>query len=225
MTSTLTKHQEISFGPRIFTEKGEKYRITAIARHDDRCGNGHNTFAIRAIIDRSTRNGRWVEEAGGCCHDEVARHFSELAPLIKWHLVSTDGPTHYIANTLYHVSDRDHNGLRAGETKPIRTPGGKHLWKAVVRDENGDEIKTGASHHWVASEEKPTGKLTAAWEPIVTVGVGKERRLDHARRCAIWPDATDEDLLAPDLEERLRERLPALMAEFRAAVESLGFTY
>ena len=34
-----------------------------------------------------------------------------------------------------------------------------------------------------------------------------------------------EDLTAPGLEERLLARLPALMAEFRAAVESLGFVW
>lgn len=57
------------------------------------------------------------------------------------------------------------------------------------------------------------------------VGQGKERELDAARQAAIWPDATDEELMADDLRGRLEARLPALMDEFRAAVESLGFTY
>ena len=42
---------------------------------------------------------------------------------------------------------------------------------------------------------------------------------------AIWPEATDEELTAPDLKERLEARLPALLEEFQAAVESLGFTW
>lgn len=54
---------------------------------------------------------------------------------------------------------------------------------------------------------------------------GKPRDLDAARACAIWPDATDEDLTAPELRERLEARLPGLLEEFRHAVESLGFTY
>lgn len=54
---------------------------------------------------------------------------------------------------------------------------------------------------------------------------GKERDLNAARNCAIWPEATDEELTAPDLEEKLKARHPALMAEFRAAVEELGFIY
>jgi hypothetical protein len=32
-------------------------------------------------------------------------------------------------------------------------------------------------------------------------------------------------LTAPGLEQRLMDRLPALLAEFKAAVESLGFTF
>ena len=53
----------------------------------------------------------------------------------------------------------------------------------------------------------------------------KEANLDHARSSAVWPDAKDEELLAPGLEERLQARLPRLMEEFRAAVEALGFVY
>jgi hypothetical protein len=53
----------------------------------------------------------------------------------------------------------------------------------------------------------------------------KEANLDHARSSAVWPDATDEDLLAPGLEMRLLARLPRLMDEFRVAVELLGFVY
>jgi len=62
-------------------------------------------------------------------------------------------------------------------------------------------------------------RVPTAW------GEGKARELDAARSSAIWPDATDEDLTAPGLEDRLLARLPKLMQEFRAAVESLGFTF
>lgn len=64
-------------------------------------------------------------------------------------------------------------------------------------------------------------------DKFTKVGEGKARELDHARSCAIWPDATDEQLCAePEvLKTALIERLPALMAEFKAAVEHFGFTY
>jgi hypothetical protein len=47
----------------------------------------------------------------------------------------------------------------------------------------------------------------------------------YVRNAAIWPEATDEQLMADDLKEQLEARLPALLAEFQAAVESLGFTF
>jgi len=59
----------------------------------------------------------------------------------------------------------------------------------------------------------------------ISFSKGKERELDAARRAAIWPDATDEDLTAPGLKERLKARLPQLLKDFRDAMESLGFTW
>jgi len=57
----------------------------------------------------------------------------------------------------------------------------------------------------------------------------EQGKLDYARSSAVWPDATDEELVTLQKEGRLSTilmaRLPALMAEFKAAVESLGFTY
>lgn len=117
--------------------------LTVTIRHDDCCGNGHNTFSITAE----------TYQMAGCLHDLVAEAFPELQPFIKWHLCSTDGPLHYIANTLF----------------------------------------------WA--------------------GRGS---LDNARNSAIWPEATLEQLHDRKL---LEARLPQLMIEFRAAVESLGLVY
>lgn len=82
-------------------------------RFDDECRNGHATFAITAEVRRPRQRDC---EACGCLHDEIAAVFSELAPLIKWHLTSTDGPMHYLANTIYHAAPlQDRWGKRAGE--------------------------------------------------------------------------------------------------------------
>lgn len=115
--SKLTKRQRLKFGPKVYHEHGEKLRIIAEVRHDDECGNGHNSFSITATIDRIGKNGQIYDYAGGCCHEEVAKHFPELAPFIRWHLTSTDGPTHFIANVIYHAGDRDCHGKRKGEVK------------------------------------------------------------------------------------------------------------
>lgn len=84
-------------------------------RFDDECRNGHNTFSITAEVYTTESSRRRDIAACGCLHDEISRVFPELAHLIKWHLVSTDGPMHYIANTCYLAGDRDYNGRKAGE--------------------------------------------------------------------------------------------------------------
>ena len=99
---------------RQYQEGGEKFRIRVNIRFDDDCRNGHNTFAITGDIDE-WRRGAFREYSGGCIHDEIAKHFPELKPFIRWHLVSSDSPMHYIANTIYHASNRDHWGKEAGE--------------------------------------------------------------------------------------------------------------
>lgn len=147
-----------------FERDGVKYLIKATVKHDDRCKNGHNTFSITGELYGSDRS-----DSFGCIHEEIAEHFPELRHLLKWHGCTTDGPLHYIANTVYRAGDRDHWG-KAGE---------------------------------------------------------KERDLDAARRSAIWPDATDEQLCSSkeELTALLEARLPALLKEFRRDVEAFGFTY
>jgi len=98
-----------------YLEDDQKYYIIVKIRYDDQCGNGHNSFAITADIYRANASGNLVKSdrffvSGGCCHDEIAKHFPELEKYIKWHLCSSDGPMHYLANTLYHAGNRDHNG-------------------------------------------------------------------------------------------------------------------
>ncbi len=134
MTTTLTDHQRITHN---------LLDLTINIRYDDECGNGHNTFAITGT----------TPDTCGCIHDVIVRAMPELEPLIKWHLMSSDGPLHYIANAVYHAE---------------------------------------------------CGNLNAA------------------RRTAIWPDATLDQLQD---EDALNARLPALIAEFKVAMESLGFTF
>jgi len=156
MESKLTKSQRKTYGPKPIAGYGAGGYITATVKFDDECGNGHNTFAITADVITNESKRRNDIQAGGCLHDGVSRLFPMLAPAIKWHLCSTDGPLHYIANTVY----------------------------------------------WV-----------------------KQGNLVYARSSAVWPEATDEDLTAPGLRARLEARLPALLTEFREAVETLGFIW
>jgi len=113
-------NQTFVTGWKEYRERGERLRIKATVRWDDQCRNGHNSFSITGIIDRYS-GGRWQDDSGGCIHDQIAKHFPGLEPLIKWHLSSSDGPMHYEANTIYHAGDRDHWGTRKGEVRRYAT--------------------------------------------------------------------------------------------------------
>jgi hypothetical protein len=112
--SVLTKHQTKQFGPKPIAGYGPGAMITVKVRHDDQCGNGHNTFSITAQVETPASKRRNDIEAGGCLHAEVAQYFPHLAPFLKWHLTSTDGPLHYVENTLYWVGKRGWCDGKAG---------------------------------------------------------------------------------------------------------------
>ena len=212
----LVKRQRRKLGPRVYTENGETYRIIANVRHDDDCGNGHNTFSVTGEIVRK-QGSRWVEDSCGCLHDEIARHFPEVAHLIKWHLSSTVGPMHYVANTVYLAGDRDHNGLKAGETRGMVKRDGSPIYEWRADD--------GMQPYELRATGGGMESVTFHLVQRVRVGEGKERQLEAARSSAVWHDATDEELTAPGLTERLEERLAALLADFRADVEAFGLSW
>lgn len=221
--SVLTKSQFRTYRPKPIDGYGPGATITATVRYDDQCGNGHNSFAITASVITPASRRRGDIEAGGCLHDDIARVFPELAPLIKWHLTGSDGPMGYEANAVYHAGDRDCWGQRKGEFQQ-HTSRGKHQ-NGGVEGVPCWELAAPETRE-VYAAEKPAPVLLE-WKPYGRTGEGKARDFDAARSCAVWPDATDEQLSAePDeLRAMLAARLPAIMAEFKAAVESLGFTY
>lgn len=208
--------------------------VVATVRHDDECGNGHNTFSITGeiydeqgsfrdgVLTHAKTNRRLGMSSCGCVHDDIAKHIPELAPFIKWHLTSTDGPMHYIANTIYHAGERDSGGLLKGEFKQHTSR--KQQASGVSGVPNWVlELPEGVSLD-VYSHTKPE-PVVLEWKAYGRTGEGKKRELDAARSSAVWPEATDEELCSPDLEAKLRARLPALMEQFKAAVEFFGFTY
>lgn len=216
----LIRNQKFATFPREFQEGGRKYSITATVRFDDECKNGHESFSITGSIHVGSRL-----DSCGCIHEDIARHFPELACLIKWHLVSTDGPMHYIANTLYHAGDRDHNGLLKGEKRQIKNGRtGEPCWHLVGVGPDGEEVEVHSLPKY-ADGDKPETVPGLEWGPWCRTGEGKERELDAARASAVWPEATDEQLCLPreELEKLLIARLPALLGSFKAAMESTGF--
>ena len=220
---------------------GAKCFLQVAILYDDELGNRHNSFSITADVKSPDRGLRDRIVACGCLHDDIARVFPELAPLIKWHLTGSDGPTHYIANTVVLAGDRDHWGLRTGEQKPLLGPDGVPHWELVAVMGLGVALSgtpTGLKH--TGSETVPLSVLRNShkgetppatprleWRRTMVAGKGKGRDLDAARKAAVWPDATDAQLCAEPAELRamLIARLPALMVDFRAAITGAGFLW
>ncbi|MCP4485389.1 MAG: hypothetical protein GY823_12645, partial [Flavobacteriaceae bacterium] len=109
-----TKNQKIKYA-KVIKYDGIDCDILVTVRYDDECSNGHNTFAITGDIYKKGCRSDKYNYMGGCIHEEIIKHFPELKHLIKWHLVSSDEPMHYLANTLYHARDRTHEGKEIGE--------------------------------------------------------------------------------------------------------------
>ena len=213
MKSILTKNQKKVYGWKEYQEDGTTYRIKAVVRYDDDCGNGHNSFSITGTIEEK-RGNIFRDCSGGCIHGDIAKHFPELAPYIKWHLFDSTGPMYYLANTLYLAGDRDCWGLKKGEKRQIKNgKTGKLCW-----------ILEGNAHleKYVDSDTEPSGSVTLKYMPWYRIGEGKEPELEAARRCAVWPEA---DLKSLQSKEALEARLPSLIQEFKRAVESLGLVF
>lgn len=150
------------------TLDGTDSTVTIEARFDDECGNGHNSFFLKAWayeankpkIDRYWR--QLTEEA-------IAHHFPEYAHLLKWNNTSTDGPMAYLSNTLYHACDRDHNGQRAGD--PVHTD-------MIVALEVKGEKHTHTIPVYEPNSFSPTANnFPAFWEAINNEGGFHKMRL------------------------------------------------
>lgn len=224
MKTVLTKKQTRTFRAD-YTDESGPVTLIATVRYDDECGNDHNSFAITGeLYERHQQRGEpsllwndkgprlWLNSCGRI-HDDIAAHIPELAPLIKWHLTSSDEPMHYIANTMYHA--REH--------------GPTHAWvyfsgQPTQIDPLGiGGVSSGKSHlGYLKAEIAKKAEGVAGYRIEWDEKTVKKANLDAARSCAVWPDATLEQLRD---KKALEARLPALMMEFRAAVESLGFTY
>lgn len=103
--SKLTRSQFKPYAQKEIDYYGTKADLIVKIRYDDDCGNGHNSFAITADIYKHNKRSDSAYLAGGCCHDEIIEHFPELKRAIDFHLTSSDGPMHYVANAMYHAKE------------------------------------------------------------------------------------------------------------------------
>ena len=223
-----TKRQTIKLSRKLSAKEVSKYgggfnnragRLMVEIRYDDSCGNGHNTFAITGEMKR---NGDRDSFLGGCIHNEIVDFFPELKKYIKWHLMKSEGPTHYLENTLYHLSDTDCFGNKKGE--PLMA------WVTLYTKDGGIIDKICRSLIYRKSR-KEFNKLIARMEKdgyhfeveYSDFSEGKEVNLDGARCSAFWEDMPDSFVELPKIEQKrqLEERLPALLEEFYKDMEEL----
>lgn len=115
--STLTKNQKKKVIFNNVEYQGEKIDVIVELRYDDECGNGHNTFSITGSAYIAGKRGDRNMISCGCIHDIISEVAPEYKKYIPYHLMSSDGPMYYIANTLYHAGDKDCWGLRKGEVR------------------------------------------------------------------------------------------------------------
>jgi len=266
----IANQQFVTMGRDCSKEHGKDMFISATLRFDDNCKNGHETFSITGEIKK---RGYREPDMCGCIHEEIAKYFPELEPLIKWHLTSSDAPMHYIANAVYHASNLGNDGLPAGMPTNYKTlvfigdsPVPYELKSKFLSFLTSCEFSECATFEPVAVAHKKTKTSNYDFEPKYTIngydcewyecpfdslpealawcdalnarmvrferiatGVskGKERNLDAARSCAVWPEATDEQLCLPkaELTALLEARLPSLVNEFKSAMLAAGFLW
>jgi len=219
-TSKLVKKQVKTLKKEGFRIDGGYGKIIVKIRYDDECGNGHNDFSITGTIFRDER-----DYGGGAIHDDIAEYFPELEHLIKWHLCSSDEPWGYVANTMYHASEKDCNGLLKGESRQLKNGRtNQPCWESCVMVEGeyvGVHVK--GIENTLDSDTKPKCSVRGvSYQPWCIIGEGKIADIKAAQNRAIWPDATLEQL---NDKKALEARLPTLMNEFKTVVESLGFEY
>lgn len=147
---------------------GTKLTVTVEARFDDECGNGHNSFFLKAEAYEANKpklDRYWRQLSGRA----IAQLFPEYAHLLKWDNTSTDGPMAYLSNTLYHACDRDHEGKRAGD--PVQTD-------MVVALEVKGEKRTHAIPVYEPNPFSPTANnFPEFWEAINNEGGFHKMRL------------------------------------------------
>lgn len=92
---------------KIYTEDGEELKMVVKISLGDDCKNNICEWSITADIYYK-KNGYWIWDAGGCCHEEIEKVFPELAKFIPLHLSNHYGaPLYPVGNGIYHIKKSD----------------------------------------------------------------------------------------------------------------------
>lgn len=105
-----------------YVENGTTYRIDVKIQLADECKNGACHWSVTADIYEERRNGHFVNVGGGCCHDDILKHFPEFSKFVALHLCDCYGaPLYAVENGFYHITNSSKetaiNYLRITETE------------------------------------------------------------------------------------------------------------
>ena len=89
-----------------YVENGTTCRIDVKIQFADECKNGVCSWSITADIYGKRQNGRFVWCSGGCCHNEISKHFPEFSKFVALHLSDCYGaPLYAVENGYYHMKN------------------------------------------------------------------------------------------------------------------------
>lgn len=110
-----------------YVENGVTYRIDVKIQLADECNNRVCSWSITADIYEKRKNGCFVRCFGGCCHNEILKHFPEFSKFVSLHLCDCYGvPLYAVENGFYligkeskekvmdylRVTEEEYNALR-----------------------------------------------------------------------------------------------------------------
>ena len=96
-----------------YNKDGVQYRIKFELSLDDDCKNKVYEFSLTGQIEEQRKNGRWVDFAGGCIHEEILKHFPELEPFAKLHLCNYLGQPMYSIENGFYWLEKDYTKMCA----------------------------------------------------------------------------------------------------------------
>ena len=92
---------------KVYTEGKDIFKIAVNINLDDDCKNGCCDWSITADIYRKAKNNRWYHYSGGCCHEEILKHFPEFQKFVNLHLCDCYGAPIYAVENGYYVMRHD----------------------------------------------------------------------------------------------------------------------
>jgi hypothetical protein len=92
---------------KVYRQDGTKYRMKVRGELRSLGGQAPR-FSITGEIQSQAKNNKWVDECGGCIHEEILMRLPQLHPLVIVHLATENGvPLHAYSNAAYWAKENN----------------------------------------------------------------------------------------------------------------------